>query len=86
MTCRLDPRVGVCRNSTHHQFSEAKTWRVLALLLTYCMQSTNVRLAVSTKQELKRLAPEFGATVGATIAIAVRCLRQDRMGAGLRTD
>ena len=50
------------------------------------MQSTNVRVAVSTHQELKRLAAELGATVGDTVAIAVRCLRQDRMGADLRAD
>lgn len=50
------------------------------------MQSTNVRVAVSTHQELKRLAAELGATVGDTVAIAVRCLRQDRMGADLRVD
>lgn len=50
------------------------------------MQSTNVRVAVSTHQELKRLAAELGATVGDTVAIAVRCLRQDRMGADLLAD
>ena len=50
------------------------------------MLSTNVRVAVSTHQELKRLAAELGATVGDTVAIAVRCLRQDRMGADLRAD
>ncbi len=50
------------------------------------MQSTSVRIDVSTHQELKRLAAELGATVGDTVAIAVRCLRQDRMGADLRAD
>ena len=50
------------------------------------MQSTNVRVAVSTHQELKRLAAELGTTVGETVAIAVRCLRQDRMGTDLRAD
>jgi len=43
-------------------------------------------VAASTHQELKRLAAELGATVGDTVAIAVRCLRQDRMGADLRAD
>ncbi|MCY4494251.1 MAG: hypothetical protein OXB92_10385 [Acidimicrobiaceae bacterium] len=28
----------------------------------------------------------MGATVGETVAIAVRCLRQDRMGTDLRAD
>lgn len=47
------------------------------------MQSTNVRIDVSTHQELKRLAHELGATVGQTVALAVRRLRQDRIGAQL---
>ncbi len=50
------------------------------------MQSTSVRIDVSTHQELKRLAAELGATVGDTVAIAVRCLRQDRMGTDLQAD
>ena len=50
------------------------------------MQSTSVRVDVSTHRELKRLAAELGATVGDTVAIAVRSLRQDRMGADLRAD
>ena len=50
------------------------------------MQSTSVRIDVSTHQQLKRLAAELGATVGDTVAIAVRCLRQDRMGTDLRAD
>ena len=39
-------------------------------------------LAVSLEpwQELKRLASELGATVGETVALAVRRLRQDRIG------
>lgn len=38
---------------------------------------------MSTHQELKRLAHELGATVGQTVALAVRRLRQDRIGAQL---
>ena len=49
------------------------------------MQSTSVRIDVSTHRELKRLAAELGATVGDTVALAVRRLRQDRIGADLRT-
>lgn len=45
-----------------------------------CMQSTSVRIDVATHQELKRLASEMGATVGETVAMAVRRLRQDRIG------
>jgi antitoxin component of RelBE/YafQ-DinJ toxin-antitoxin module len=45
-----------------------------------CMQSTSVRIDKTTHQELKRLADELGTTVGETVALAVRRLRQDRIG------
>jgi len=45
-----------------------------------CMQSTSVRIDVATHEELKRLAAELGESVGGTVAIAVRRLRQDRIG------
>jgi hypothetical protein len=48
-----------------------------------CMQSTSVRIDVATHDELKRLAAELDTTVGNTVALAVRALRQDRMGAEL---
>lgn len=48
------------------------------------MQSTSVRISASTHREVKRLAAELGATVGDTVALAVRRLRQDRIGADLR--
>jgi hypothetical protein len=55
-----------------------------------CMQSTSVRIDTSTHEELKRLAVELNTTVGNTVALAVRALRQDRIGrdlsAPLRTD
>ena len=50
------------------------------------MRSTSVRVDVSTHRELKKLAEELGATVGDTVALAVRRLRQDRIGADLRAD
>ncbi|MBT8197623.1 MAG: hypothetical protein KJO84_03875 [Acidimicrobiia bacterium] len=50
-----------------------------------CMQSTSVRIDQATHMELKRLAHELGATVGETVALAVRRLRQDRLGADLST-
>ena len=50
-----------------------------------CMQSTSVRIDQTTHQELKRLANELGATVGETVAIAVRRLRQDRIAEELAT-
>lgn len=55
-----------------------------------CMQSTSVRIDVATHDELKRLAAELHTTVGNTVTLAVRALRQDRVGdelsAPLRTD
>jgi len=45
-----------------------------------CMQSTSVRIDRATHQELKRLADELGTTVGETVALAVRRLRQDMIG------
>lgn len=45
-----------------------------------CMQSTSVRIDTSTHEDLKRLAAEFDTTVGNTVALAVRALRQDHIG------
>ena len=50
-----------------------------------CMQSTSVRIDVSTHEELKRLAVELNTTVGNAVALAVRALRQDRIGNELNT-
>lgn len=47
------------------------------------MQSTSVRIDVGTHRELKRLAATLGVSVGDTVALAVRRLRQDRIGADL---
>ena len=44
------------------------------------MQSTSVRVDKATHRELSRLASELGATLGETVALAVRRLRQDRIG------
>ena len=45
-----------------------------------CMQSTSVRVDVATHQEIKRLANDMNATVGETVALAIRRLRQERIG------
>lgn len=45
-----------------------------------CMQTTSVRIDGETHDELKRLAGELGTTVGRTVTLAVRALRQDRVG------
>ncbi|MBN2114208.1 MAG: hypothetical protein JW785_08800 [Acidimicrobiia bacterium] len=43
------------------------------------MQSTSVRIDIATHKELKRLAASLGTTVGQTVALAVRRLRQERI-------
>ena len=47
------------------------------------MPSTRIQIDVSTHRELKKLAAALGATVGDTVALAVRRLRQDQIGADL---
>ena len=49
-----------------------------------CMHSTSVRIDASTHEDLKRLAAELHTTVGNTVTLAVRALRQERIGADLR--
>ena len=39
-----------------------------------------MRVDDATHEEIKRLANDMGATVGETVALAVRRLRQERMG------
>lgn len=51
-----------------------------------CMQSTSVRIDVRTHHELKRLAGELDTTVGHTVSLAVRALRQDHIGEQLRAE
>jgi hypothetical protein len=50
-----------------------------------CMQSTSVRIDASTHEDLKRLAAALNTTVGNTVTLAVRALRQDRIGSDLRS-
>ncbi len=47
------------------------------------MHTTSVRIDSVTHHELKRLAAELNTTVGNTVSLAVRALRQDRVGAEL---
>ena len=42
-----------------------------------------MRIDLVTHRELKKLAASLGVSVGDTVALAVRCLRQDRIGADL---
>lgn len=44
------------------------------------MQTTSVRVDVTTHRELKRLAAWLDTTLLATLALAVRRLRQERIG------
>ena len=50
-----------------------------------CMHSTSVRIDGATHELLKRLAAELGTTVGNTVTIAARTLRQDLAGYQLST-
>ena len=50
------------------------------------MGSTSVRIDTDTHDLLKRLAGELDATVGDTVALAVRRLRQERIGAQLSAE
>ena len=50
------------------------------------MHSTSVRIDATTHDDLKRLAVEMNTTVGNTVTLAVRALRQGRIGHDLRTD
>lgn len=43
------------------------------------MQSTSVRIDAATHRELKKLAASMEASVGDTVALAVRRLRQDQI-------
>ena len=49
------------------------------------MQSTSVRIDATTHRELKALAAHRGVTVGETVRLAVRRLRQDQIGEELRS-
>ena len=50
------------------------------------MQSPSVRTDAATHRELKRLSASLGVSVGATVALAVRRLRQDQMVTELSAD
>lgn len=49
------------------------------------MHSTSVRIDSDTHDELKRLSETLGLTVGQTVSVAVRTLRQERAGQQLAT-
>jgi predicted transcriptional regulator len=51
-----------------------------------CMSSTSVRIDTATHRELRELAAQLGSSVGATVALAVRRLRQEQIGAQLKAD
>jgi len=48
------------------------------------MQSTSVRIDVVTHRELKKLSAQLGSSIGDTLALAVRRLKQDQIGSELR--
>ena len=51
-----------------------------------CMHTTSVRIDTTTHLELKRLAADMGSTVGQTVTLAVRRLRQDVIGRQLHSE
>jgi len=57
----------------------------MEMCMLICMQSTSVRIDTATHDDLKRLAAEFDTTVGNTVTLAVRALRQDHIGRQLHT-
>lgn len=50
------------------------------------MHSTSVRIDGTTHEELKKLASEFNTTVGGAVDLAIKALRQQRMGKQLSAD
>jgi hypothetical protein len=50
------------------------------------MHTTSVRIDTATHSELKRLAADLGSTVGHTVTLAVRRLRQDHIGRQLNVE
>jgi len=50
------------------------------------MGSTSVRIDTDTHELLKRLAGDLGSTVGDTVALAVRRLRQEQIGEQLSVE
>ncbi len=52
----------------------------MLICMLISMPSTSVRIDRTTHEELKRLANRLGKTVGETVALAVRRLRQERVG------
>ena len=49
------------------------------------MSWTSVRIDSGTHDELKRLASDLNITVGKTVSLAVRALRQERIATELKT-
>jgi hypothetical protein len=58
----------------------------MRICMLICMPSTSVRIDAATHRELKELAAQLGSSVGATVALAVRRLRQEQIGAQLQAD
>ena len=58
---------------------------VWQLFTSRTVHVTSVRIDGDTHEQLKRLADELGTTVGNTVTLAVRALRQDLAGRQLST-
>lgn len=57
----------------------------MQLGMLHRLPSTSVRIDTATHRELKNLAGQLG-TVGETVALAVRRLRQDQIGVQLAAE
>jgi len=80
----MNVRAGVAGGCPQRrEAGEGEAGRADAICMLICMQSTSVRIDLETHEELKRLAKDLGTTVGRTVALAVRALRQDRVGSQL---
>ncbi len=68
------------------RMTPGSVWPRIHSRILLCMQSTSVRIDTATHDELKRLAAELGTTVGNTVSLAVRSLRQDQIGSQLQAE
>ena len=66
-----------------HGWEPAGRWLSEGVPTLICMQSKRIRVDSATHEALKRLAVEMHTTMGHTVTLALRALRQDRVGAQL---
>ena len=77
-------KAGLRRSDSYALITDWATPAQPVVCMLICMHSTSVRIDAGTHEELKRLAAELNTTVGNTVTLAVRALRQDRIGEDLK--